>query len=163
MNTMDEKKFREYLAGVVAGHGAHISFGQAVAGFPEEKIAARVPHIDHTAWQLVYHTAAALWDIINYIDYTDYEPKPYPGGYWPQSDGPDSIAEWYEKIGSIEAGIKTLQEMLCDPERDIFAPLSHSAEHSIVRQAITAADHHSYHIGQLVDLRMLLEARVKDW
>lgn len=25
------------------------------------------------------------------------------------------------------------------------------------------AGHHAYHIGQMVDLRMLLEERVKDW
>jgi hypothetical protein len=33
----------------------------------------------------------------------------------------------------------------------------------IAGQAITAADHNSYHIGQIVDLRMLLETRVKDY
>lgn len=160
---MDENNFREYLAGLVAGHGAHITFRQAVADFPEEKIGSRVPHVDHTAWMLLFHMAEALWDIIEYIDYTHYKPKEYPRGYWPADDGPEHIDMWHAKIESVEAGICRLQEMLRDPERDIFAPLPHSAEHSIVRQAITAADHNSYHIGQMVDLRMLLDTRVKDY
>ena len=160
---MDENHFREYLAGVVAGQGAHITFGQAVADFPEGKIGSRVPHLDHTAWMLIFHMAEALWDIIEYIDYTNYAPKEYPSGYWPADDEPEHIDMWYKKIDSIEAGIARLQDMLRDPQRDIFAPLPHSAEHNIARQAITAADHNSYHIGQLVDLRMLLEARVKDY
>ena len=160
---MDENHFREYLAGVVAGQGAHITFGQAVADFPAEKIGSRLPHVDHTAWMLVFHMAEALWDIIEYIDYTNYKPKEYPSGYWPANGGPENIDMWHEKINSINKAIHKLQEMLQDPQRDIFAPLPHSAEHSIARQAITAADHNSYHIGQIVDLRMLLEARVKDY
>ena len=160
---MNENNFREYLAGVVAGQGAHISFAQAVADFPEEKIGRRFPHVDHTAWMLIFHMAEGLWDIIEYIDYTNYKPKEYPRGYWPANDWPENIDEWYKKINSVEAGIHRLQEMLQDPQRDIFAPLPHSSEHSIARQAITAADHNSYHIGQIVDLRMLLETRVKDY
>lgn len=160
---MNENNLREYLAGVVAGQGAHITFEQALSDFPEAKIGSRVPHLDHTAWMLLYHMAEALWDIIEYIDYTNYIPKEYPRGYWPADDGPDNVDKWYEKINSVEKGIRTLQKMLRDPQRDIFAALPHSAEHSIARQAITAADHNSYHIGQIVDLRMLLETRVKDY
>lgn len=160
---MDEKQFREYLAGVVAGQGAHITFEQAVADFPEEKIGRRLPHVDHTAWMLIFHMAEGLWDLIEYIDYANYKPKEYPSGYWPAGDGPESMDEWYKKINSVKAGIRELQKMLRDSQRDIFTPLPHSAEHNLARQVITAADHNSYHIGQIVDLRMLLEARIKDY
>lgn len=32
---IEKKQFREYLAGVVAGRGAHISYTQALADFPD--------------------------------------------------------------------------------------------------------------------------------
>ena len=160
---MDEQAFRAYLAKVVAGSGAHITFEQAVYDFPEEKIATKLPHLDHGAWELVYHMEAALWDIIDFIDYVNYQEKEYPGGYWPKAGDPADPERWREAVESIKKGIARLQRLALDPDRDLFAPFPHSAEHNLARQIITAADHNSYHIGQLVDLRMLLAERVRDW
>jgi hypothetical protein len=54
-------------------------------------------------------------------------------------------------------------EMVSDPGNDLFEPLAHGTGQNLLREAILIIDHNSYHIGQLVDVRMLLEAPVRDW
>jgi hypothetical protein len=50
-----------------------------------------------------------------------------------------------------------------DPQWDLFAPLRSDSDWSLLQQATLVIDHNSYHIGQLVDLRMLLGLPVRDW
>jgi hypothetical protein len=160
---MDDRGLREYLVSVIEGRGAHITFDQAVADFPADTMGARVEGLDHTPWGLVYHMDACLTDIIEFIRYTDYSYPDYPSGLWPETDGPSSPAEWDRTAAAVKEGIKTLAEMVQDEHNDLFAPFPHSAEHTLFREVVTAADHNSYHIGQLVDIRMLLGIPVKDW
>ncbi len=160
---MNDSALREYLVRVLEGHGAHITFDQAIADFPAEKMGARVEGLDHSPWGLVYHMEACLSDIIEFIRYTDYTYPDYPSGLWPDTDGPASAAEWDRTVAAVKESIKVLSEMIRDENNDIFAPFPHSARHTLFNEAITAADHNSYHIGQIVDIRLLLGIPVKDW
>jgi hypothetical protein len=160
---LDDAELREYLVRVLEGYGAHITFDAAVADLPLEKMGARVEGLDHTAWGLVWHMDACLTDIIEFIRYTDYSYPDYPSGLWPDTDGPASSAEWDRRVAAVKESIKVLADMIRDPENDLFAPFAHSAEHNLFKEVITAADHNSYHIGQIVDIRMLLGIPVRDW
>ncbi len=53
--------------------------------------------------------------------------------------------------------------MMGDPQRDLNAPLRTGIDRNLIELAVLVIDHNSYHIGQLVDSRMLLGAPVKDW
>ncbi len=46
---------------------------------------------------------------------------------------------------------------------DLLARLERNSAHTPARQILLAIDHNSYHIGRLVDLRMLLGIPVRDW
>ena len=49
---MDNQKFfKQHLISSLSGKGAHISFQQALEGFPLEQAGIRVENIDHTMWQ----------------------------------------------------------------------------------------------------------------
>jgi hypothetical protein len=162
-NRMSDRELREYLAQVLEGRGAHISFEQAIADVPPEKMGTRLPGLEHSLWGLVYHMEACLRDIIEYIRYIDYRFPDYPSGLWPERDAPASTQEWTDTVAAVTRGIGELREMVLNEENDLFAPFPHSAEHNLFREAITAADHNSYHIGQIVDLRMLLDIPVRDY
>jgi hypothetical protein len=154
---------RELLAYQLSGHGAHISFAAAVKDFPVELAGKRVPHLEHTAWGLVYHLRIAQWDMLEYARGVEHESLPYPSGYWPKTDGPQDAQEWDQTVRNFSRDLKTLERMVLDPQRDLYAPLRPDGEWSLLQQGTLVIDHNSYHIGQLVDLRMLLEVPVRDW
>jgi len=47
---------------------------------------------------------------------------------------------------------------VADPKTDLYAKIPHGDGQTILREALLAADHNAYHIGQLVLLRRLLGA-----
>jgi len=40
-----------------------------------------------------------------------------------------------------------------NPKTDLYAKISHGDGQTVLREALVLADHNSYHLGQLVDLR----------
>jgi hypothetical protein len=160
---MDGFGLRERLDSLLSGHGAHISLQEAVAGFPLERAGERIANLAHTAWQLLYHTQLVQWDIVDFIRNADHDSPSYPSGFWPDADGPADDAAWHETVRRFEEDLKWMRAVVSDPARDLFEPFPHGAGHNLFHEAVTLADHNSYHIGQLVDLRMLLGVPVRDW
>jgi len=154
---------REELVKSLAEGGAHIPFAAAAAGFPAELRGRRVPGLAHTAWQLVYHLRLAQFDIVEYIRQPGHASPDYPSGYWPKQDGPADPMEWERTVQSFQADLEGLCALVSDPEEDLFQPRPKGGDSSLARAALLVIDHNAYHIGQLVDLRMLLGVPVRDW
>lgn len=155
---------RETVAKAVEGRGAHITFGQSLAGFPPERAGERVDGLDHTIWTLLWHMNEVIRDIIDYVDNPGgYTPKEYPAGYWPESYEPSSEEEWHRKVAEVEEAMDVIKGWVTDETRDLNAPIPGTPGHTLFRQALLVIDHNSYHIGQIVDLRMLLGIPVRDW
>jgi len=158
-----QEALRELLAYQLSGHGAHIPFAAAVKNFPVKMAGKRVQHLAQTAWGLVYHLRIAQWDMLEYARGVEHESLPYPSGYWPKTDGPQNPEEWDQTVRSFGRDLRALEKLVRDPQLDLFAPLRPDSNWSLLQQATLVIDHNSYHIGQLVDLRMLLEVPVRDW
>jgi len=159
-----KKSFRTYLADALAGKGAHISFDQAVENFPMDRTGEKPPNLDHNAWMLVWHLRLCQDDIINYCtDPGSYRSLEYPGGYWPDSPSPPSEGAWQGEIAGFRNGIGILRSWALDEKLDLFTPLPGTPGHNLAREMMIIIAHNGYHIGQLVDLRMLLRIPVKDW
>ena len=161
---MDEiSKLREQLSFHLAGHGAHIDFDAAVEGLPFDLTGKLVPNLDHTAWQLVYHMQIAQRDILEFCRNPAYRSPEYPSGYWPEDRAAQSEEQWLETIAAFRADLGAFIDLVKNPDNDLFAPFAHGSGQNLLREAILIIDHNSYHIGQLVDIRMLLEVAVRDW
>jgi hypothetical protein len=50
-----------------------------------------------------------------------------------------------------------MQDLLADTKHDLLAKIPHGSGQTLLREALVAADHNSYHLGQLVFLRKILE------
>jgi len=159
----DEEKLREQLAFHLSGKGAHIDFAAALEGFPVDLAGKRVPNLEHTAWGLVYHLRIAQADILDFVRNPDYTELEYPSGYWPGEDGPRDAAEWERTIEAFGRDLEALIALVRDPGNDLFAPIPHGSGQTLLREAVLVVDHNSYHVGQLVDIRMLLGVPVRDW
>jgi hypothetical protein len=160
---MNDKILREHLITLLSGRGAHIDLKNAVKDFPEELIGRRVENIPHTAWHLIYHMRIAQWDILEFSRNPEHLSPDYPHGYWPDEDSPENTKVWRNTISSFHKELEEMKALVGDPGINLFTPFPHGSGQTLLREALVLADHNSYHIGQLVDLRMLLGVPVRDW
>ena len=147
---------REQLVYSLRGKGAHMSFDQAVKGFPLDRVSERVPRLAHTAWQLVYHLWLTQWDILEFSRDASHESPEWPVGYWPTADGPASGKEWDQALRKFRTDLDAMIAMVRDPKNDLLLPFAHGDGQTLLREALLVIDHNSYHVGQLVDLKRLL-------
>jgi hypothetical protein len=153
---MDEKKLREQLVYSLTGKGAHMSFEQAVKGFPKALIGTRIPHLAHTAWQQLFHLRVAQWDIMEFSRGPHESPK-WPEGYWPTQDAPEKPSMWDETVEKFRSDLAEMIALVRDQKNDLLLPFPHGDGQTLLREALLVIDHNAYHVGQLVDLRRLLE------
>ncbi|MGO9310417.1 MAG: DinB family protein [Spirochaetia bacterium] len=152
---MDESRLREQLVYSLNGKGAHMSFDQAVAGFPRDLIGERVTHLAHTAWQQVFHLRITQWDILEFSRDASHKSPEWPKGYWPPNDAPDAVKLWDETIAKFRSDLVAMIELVRNQENDLLAPFPHGQGQTLLREALLVIDHNAYHVGQLVDLRRL--------
>jgi hypothetical protein len=157
------EELRKQLLYHLSGHGAHIDFAAAVEGFPFELAGKGVPNLEHTAWQLVFHLQIAQWDMLRFCTDPKHMSPEYPSGYWPESGAPADQERWKQAVDSFQSDLKAMADLVRDPGNDLFTPFAHGSGQNLLQEAIQIIDHNSYHIGQLVDIRMLLGVPVRDW
>ena len=158
----DDAPMRKALLYALEEGGAHIPLTAAVKDFPPALRARRVPGVPHTAWHLLYHLWIAQNDIIEYIRVAGHPSPPYPSGLWPKGDGPQDGREWNRTLAAFAKDLEGLAAMVRDPAEDLFQHRV-GGHGYLARAALLVIDHNSYHIGQMVDLRMLLGVPVRDW
>ena len=158
-----DQALRDQLLNFLDSGGAHISFASAIKDLPDDLIGQKIPKLDHTAWQIVYHLQIAQWDILEFIRNPEHVSPNYPHGYWPESDAPGKAKEWHDAISGFSHDLEEIKALVADPGADLFSPFPHGSGQTLLREALLVADHNSYHVGQLVDLRMLLGVPVRDY
>ena len=158
-----EKVIRKQLVETLEGKGSHIPFSKAVHKFPVDLAGKKIRNLDHTAWSLVFHMWIAQKDILEFSRDPDYESPAYPQGYWPEFLKPASTQEWKDTIREIARDLGEMIALIKDPHNDLFAPFPWGDGQTLFREAVILAGHNSYHIAQLVDIRMLLGVPVRDW
>lgn len=107
---------------------------------------------------ILEHIRIAQWDILEFSRNPKHKSPKWPEGYWPKTAEPPSAEAWNESINQIDRDAKALQDLVKDPETDLFAKIPGSEGQTILREVLLAADHNAYHIAQLVDVRRLLGA-----
>jgi hypothetical protein len=147
---------REHLVYLLKGGGAHIHFMDALEGFPASKRGTFAQGIVHTAWQLLEHARLAQWDILEFSRNPKHVSPEFPGGYWPKTPIPPSDEAWEKSVAKFQDDLEGMIRLVENPKTDLFARIPHGQRQTILREALLLADHNSYHLGQLVDLRRAL-------
>jgi uncharacterized damage-inducible protein DinB len=153
-----DQPLRDTLAALLDGGQAHVTFDAAVADLPPKARGQRIEGLPHTAWRLVEHMRLCQKDILEYALDPDWQSPPWPTGYWPEGDAPPSGKAWQSAIADFRRDLARLRALVLDPAADLLSPIPHGldASHTIARQAMLAADHNAYHLGQLITLRRAL-------
>jgi uncharacterized damage-inducible protein DinB len=155
---MSDKALRAQLADFLDSHHAHVSFDQAVKGFPP-KLRGRVPAgFEHSAWELVEHVRIAQADILEFCRKKTYREKKWPQDYWPARHAPKDAAAWNASIAACRRDRTAMQRLALDSSVDLLARVPNGTGQTYLREVLLVIDHAAYHVAQIVDLRRAMGA-----
>jgi DinB family protein len=158
MGMTNSDPLRKQLVDLLGMEGAHLEFDSAVKGFPAELRGTKPHGAPHTAWQLLEHMRIAQDDILDFSRNSQYQEKRFPDDYWPAAEAPPNRAAWDKSIERFQKDLEEMKKLVADPKHDLIARIPHGEGQTLLREALLVADHNSYHLGQLVFLRKMLEA-----
>lgn len=158
MAKQETVSLRKHLDNLLQMKGAHLSLAAAVADFPAEMRGKKPAGAPHSAWELLEHMRIAQEDILDFSRNPAYREKKFPDDYWPASATPPSDEAWDQSVAQFERSLKEMRELIADTALDLLAKLPHGKGQTLLREALVVADHNSYHLGQLMFLRKMLES-----
>jgi hypothetical protein len=87
-------------------------------------------------------------DILEFIRDPAYTSPDYPEGYWPEAESSGDETDWNEAYRLFTKDMDDLVAMAQDPTIDLYAPLEHAPDYTVLRELILVGNHNAYHIGQ---------------
>lgn len=153
-----DHQLRVHLRDLLASGQSHAKNDAALADLPTPLRGKKIAGIEHTAWQMLEHMRIAQADILVFCSSPHYKAPAWPDDYWPRSEAPSSDGAWDESRRQFFADLDALQQLIADPKQDLFAPIPWGDGQTLLREALLVADHNSYHLGQIVQLRKALGA-----
>jgi len=155
MDQNEKQTLKKHLIESLTGEKAHITLERVVEDFPMAAINKKVKDNPHSPYDLLEHMRLAQADILDFIKNPDYKEMNWPGDYWPKAEGTEE--DWNNSIQNFLKDRDELVHMIQDDSLNLFQPLSHGKGYNIFRQIIIMANHHSYHTGQLMQLKRALD------
>ena len=148
---------REQLAKLLDWKEAHAGFDRASAGVPFEQQGIVPPGFDHSAWQQLEHIRIGQDDIYEFCVNAHYvHDKKWPDDYWPVSPAPPDVQAWERSVAAVKARREQMKALALDSAIDLTARIPHGDGQTYLREILLVADHATYHVGQLVQIRKAL-------
>lgn len=138
---------------------AHVSLDDALHGVSFDLSGKKIPGLPYSIWQLADHIRIAQRDILEFSRNAKYVSPEWPDGYWSSEISAGSDSEWQKCIDQIRSDRDSFIELLSNAKEGIYAPFEHGDGQSLLKEALVLADHNSYHTGEIIILRRLLN----DW
>ena len=150
---MNLSVIQQELIKTLNGSQAHIPCLKIIQDFPAGKINDQIEDVPYTPWEILEHMRLTQKDIIDYIQNPDYKEPNWPDDYWPQKGIKASEADWNNSVNQFTQDLKSLEELILNPQTDFTAPIIHNPKHTIFREILVIGNHNSYHGGQLLIFR----------
>jgi hypothetical protein len=147
---------KKLLTELIIKGNAHASLEEVVADLPIEDVGNKPGDLPYSIWKLVEHIRITQWDILEFSRNPEHTSPNWPDGYWPSTDAPSNEKEWERSLLQIKKERDEFIRLLSDPAADLYHPFAHGEGQNLFREAILIADHTSYHLGQIIVIRRLL-------
>ena len=154
----DDKLLRDQLVEFLRKGNAHVDLFSALKDFPEDLYGKKPDGAPQSPWQLLEHIRIALNDMLVFSTDPDYVAPKWPEGYWPAQEAPENAAAWKTSVKALKADLDALERLIQNPESNLYAKIPWGDGQTLLREALMAIDHTSYHLGQLVMVRRQLGA-----
>src|SRR5438876_10455671 len=157
-NNDHDHSLRQHLKYLLSDGGAHVKFSDVVSSFPAKLRGQKPSGFPHSAWMLLEHMRIAQWDILEFSRNPKYTSPTWPQDNRPPTEAPPNAAAWNESATNFREDLKFLENLIANPNTDLFAKIPWGAGQTILRESLLVADHNAYHLGQLVVVLRLLGA-----
>ncbi len=154
---MDTQSFKQNLAQLLQKSNAHADLATALKGLDTKSRSIKLPHLPYTIWQLVEHLRITQQDILDFSENNNYKPLDWPKAYWPEETAPANEQEWENTLAEINKSLAAFTNLITDEKNDLLKTFAHGEGQNLFREAILIIDHLSYHTGQIVLVRRLLD------
>ena len=149
---------RAHVLKLLRSGSAHADFERALKDLPVTQRGAKPAGAPYTIWQLVEHLRIAQLDILQFSRDANHKSPKWPDEYWPKMQSPPNEAAWDVSVEHCRRDMEDFEDMIADSANDLLRPIEDAPEgQTLLREALLLADHNSYHIGQIVLMRKLLE------
>lgn len=155
---MNQQALKKHVVDLLRSNSAHSGFDDIVKGIPAEVRGKRPRGLPHSPWEIVEHIRIGQWDILEYSRNRNHKSPKWPDEFWPPTPAPPSAAAWNKSLRGFRDDLDSMCALVSDPKTDLLAPIEWGDGHTILREALLAADHNSHHLGQLIEIRRLLGA-----
>jgi hypothetical protein len=127
-----------------------------VDGVPPSHRGRAPQGLPYSPWQLLEHLRITQHDILDFCRNPGYVELDWPDDYWPKSAAPPPDPAWDESVRRFIEDRAAMQALAADRSVDLLATIPHGSGQTYLREILLAADHTSYHVGQLIVVRRLL-------
>jgi hypothetical protein len=158
MNT-DTKAIVKQLVDIITKGNAHVTFDAAVANISFKNIGIKPHNLPYSIWMLAEHIRIAQADILDFSINPNYKELKWPEDYWPTSAAPLNEHEWQTSLNQILHDRNEFVRLLQQDTVDLYKPFAQGNGQNLLREALLIADHNSYHTGEIILIRRLLN----DW
>lgn len=152
------------IAALLLGGYSHVRFERAVKDFPVEARGVVPDGVPYSAWQLIEHMRRAQRYMLDFTSHyvepsgskSMKEPK-WPRDYWTSKACPPDADAWDRVVAEIVRDREAFKDLVMHAsETSLVQAPAPGRRKTMLRLALQIADHHAYHIGQLVLLRRIL-------
>ncbi|HEY1805492.1 MAG TPA: DinB family protein [Terracidiphilus sp.] len=157
-NSVHHAALRQHLLELLHGGHAHANFDTAVRGLPPALRGKRPRGAEHSPWEILEHLRIAQHDILEFSRDPGHESPDWPSGYWPATAAPPDAKAWDKSVRAYRRDLNAMCDLIGNSRTDLFGRIPHGSGQTVLREALLAADHNAYHLGQLVLVRRLLGA-----
>jgi hypothetical protein len=159
MSSDQNKMLREQLLHAMRGDESHIDFESVINDLSPELGGVKPEGAPHTAWQLLEHMRIAQYDLLEFSRDPNHKSPKWPEGYWPKTEAPPNRQAWDASIATFRKEAQAMEDLIQDPNLDLFESIEGGTGQTLLREALVAAAHNSYHLGQLMYLKKILLAK----
>ena len=152
----DNANLRQHAVALLRGGQAYELLADVLKDFSIKQRGAIPKGAQHSPWQILDHMVRTLEDILEFSDNANgkYKAKNWPKDYWSKKP----LGDWSASVRAYKAAMKRMESLVKDKKRNLFEPFPWGDGQTLMREALLAADHQAYHIGELVMLKRWLDA-----
>jgi hypothetical protein len=134
---------------------AHVTLDEALKNIPLKLLDKKPDGLPFSIWQIAEHIRIAQWDILEFSRNAKHKSPKWPDEYWPENNSV-SGSEWEKCIHDIKKDRNNFIELVKSKRHHLFEPFSYGNGQTLFREVLLLADHTSYHTGEIIILRRLL-------
>lgn len=152
---MNQENLRKNLTEILDKEAAHATVRKSIDGLNPEKRNIKPKEGIHSVWEEFEHMRIAQEDILRYTLDPAWKSPKWPDEHWPDNEKLNDRI-WDQSVTKFFSDLDEVKKLINNNEIDLTSEIPHGEGRTYLREILLIIDHNSYHCGQIVLIRRLL-------